>query len=268
MAADRMTRGARGAMRWLAGWALALVLAAGFAMLGRWQLARMHEKQQMLAAAQLGLRQQALPHSVQVAFDPARQKAYDWVAGRGELVAVTLWLDNQQHAGRVGMRMYCLWRPEGQARALLLDAGWWPWEGERRLPSAQCPAGRGQAVRGLLAPPPAIGLAHGPALLQQPDGRWLVMRMELPALAAALGQHTSLAPRVLRLDPERRADDAGVMALPEGERNLDILPNTLPPERHLGYAIQWFGLALATLVVAAVLSIRYKRQSFQRAASP
>ena len=45
----------------------------------------------------------------------------------------------------------------------------------------------------------------------------------------------SLAPRVLQLDP----------ALPLGyARDLDMLPNTLPPERHLGYAVQWFGLAL------------------------
>jgi cytochrome oxidase assembly protein ShyY1 len=46
-------------------------------------------------------------------------------------------------------------------------------------------------------------------------------------------------------------------AIPLGyARDLDVLPNTLPPERHLGYAVQWFGLALAVLVTALVLTFR------------
>ena len=49
-------------------------------------------------------------------------------------------------------------------------------------------------------------------------------------------------------------------ALPFGdERDLDLLPNTLPPQRHLGYAVQWFGLALTVLVVALVLEWRRRR---------
>jgi cytochrome oxidase assembly protein ShyY1 len=54
----------------------------------------------------------------------------------------------------------------------------------------------------------------------------------------------------LRLDP----------ALPLGyQRDLDVLPNTLPPERHRGYAVQWFGLAVASLVTALVLTLRRKK---------
>ena len=69
-------------------------------------------------------------------------------------------------------------------------------------------------------------------------------------LSAALDMPT-LAPRVLKLDP----------ALPLGyTRDLDILPNTLPPERHLGYAVQWFGLALAVFITALLLTLRTRRQ--------
>ena len=39
-------------------------------------------------------------------------------------------------------------------------------------------------------------------------------------------------------------------------RDLDILPNTLPPDRHLGYAVQWFALAVAMLAIALVLTFR------------
>ena len=82
--------------------------------------------------------------------------------------------------------------------------------------------------------------------------------MSLPAVARALKLSTGLAPRVLRLDPKRQGDDAGVMLAP-GERDLAILANTLTPERHLGYAVQWFGLAITVLVVALVLTLRKKR---------
>ena len=73
-------------------WLLALLLAAGFAWLGRWQLARMHEKQTMLAQAQ-----QALDHShpqpLLLASDSKRASNYDWSSGQGRIANVTVWLD-------------------------------------------------------------------------------------------------------------------------------------------------------------------------------
>ena len=39
-------------------------------------------------------------------------------------------------------------------------------------------------------------------------------------------------------------------------RDLELLPNTLPPEKHRGYALQWFGLAFATFVAALFVSLR------------
>ena len=246
-----------GARRLLGWWLLALLVAAGFAQLGRWQLARMQEKEAMLAAASAAL-DHAHPQPLLLASDPSRAQGYDWAAGRGTLLDASLWLDAQQRGGRVGVRQYCVLLPDDGAQAVLVDAGWWPLAGDRELPEAGCPAGTGQAVRGLLAPPPTPGLAHGDALAKQADTRWLASRMELPAVAKALGLRVAIAPRVLRLDPQREPGDGGVMAA-TGERDLDILPNTMQPERHLGYAVQWFGLALTVLVVAATLTFRKKK---------
>ena len=47
--------------------------------------------------------------------------------------------------------------------------------------------------------------------------------------------------------------------LAPGERDLEILPNTMSPDRHLGYAVQWFALALATLAIALLLTFRKTR---------
>ena len=69
------------------------------------------------------------------------------------------------------------------------------------------------------------------------------------AIADALGAAAAPSPRVLRLDPD----------LPLGyTRDLALLANTLPPDKHRGYALQWFALALAVLVTALVLSLRKK----------
>lgn len=236
------------------GWVLALACIALFASLGSWQLRRMHEKQAMLDAAARVL-QQRTPQPLSLAADPARVREYDWAAGRGRFVGAPLLLDNQVREGRVGVRVYRVLHPElvdgGQhASDLLVDLGWLPVAGDRRLPEI-APASDDDIVdvRGLLAPPPSAGLAVGAGMLQR--GRaWLLMRVDTREIVRKLALPAPLAPRVLRLDP----------ALPIGHaRDLDILPNTLPPERHLGYAVQWFGLALAVLVTALVLTLRKPR---------
>ena len=239
------------------GWVLALAVAALFAGFGQWQLARMHGKQAMLdAAAQALDRNHAQP--LLLASDPARARAYDWATGGGSMGGSTVWLDNQIRAGRPGLRMYCVLLPDDGVQALLVDAGWWPLDGKRTLPAFGCPTQSVQAVRGLLAPPPSSGLAHGDALAASGPQRWLAARLDLPAIARELKLSAGLSPRVLRLDPVRERGDAGAMLVP-GQRDLEILPNTVTPQRHLGYAVQWFALALAVLAVATVLTLRSRR---------
>ena len=240
----------------LLGWTLALAAIVLFVSLGRWQLGRMHEKQAMLAAAGKAL-DRAHPQPLLLGSDPARAGGYDWASGSGRIANVTLWLDNQQRGGRAGVRMYCVLLPDEGVQAVLVDAGWWPLDAQRALPLFGCPVGEGVAVRGLLAPPPSSGLASGEPMTATGPQRWLATRMELAVVARALKLSTGIAPRVLRLDPQRSPEDAGVMLAP-GERDLDILPNTLTPDRHLGYAVQWFGLAITVLVVALVLTLKSK----------
>ena len=239
-------------------WLLALVVAGGFAQAGRWQLERMHEKQAIVEDGARALTR-ANPQPLLLASDPKRTYAYDWALGTGRILNVTLWLDGQQREGVVGVRMYCILLPDIGAQALLVDAGWRPLGGDRVLPEYGCPAGGDQHVRGLLAPPPSEGLRHGAALAGAGPDRWLMARMDLPAIAASLRLPMKLAPRVLRIDSRRLEGDQGVMAAPN-ERELVILPNTMSPDRHLGYAVQWFGLALTVLVVALLLSIRALRK--------
>jgi surfeit locus 1 family protein len=227
-------------------WAGALLLIAGFCALGRWQLQRAHGKESMLERAGSVLRERrALPLSEAQARDA---RGYDWVAGHGRLLpAPVLLLDNQRRGATVGVRVLAVLRPR-DAQALLVDLGWLPLPGDRRMPEVRLPT-QEITVSGLLAPPPGAGIALGPAATPiEPLGRearWLLTRVDPAALSTQL--KLPLSARVLRLDP----------ALPLGyARDLELLPNTLPPERHRGYALQWFGLAFATLAAALFVSLR------------
>ncbi len=227
----------------LLGWLLAVPAIVLFCLLGHWQLQRMAEKQALLDAAAAAARQ-ALP----LAEALQAPGPVHGVADRGRFLPGAVLLDNQMRHGRAGVKVYRPFRAESGS-LLLVDLGWRALPPDRQLPRLP-PAPPPGAVRGLLAPPPAAGLALGPALTAtaQP-GQWLASRYAAPELAAVLGVGT-LPDRVLRLDP----------ALPIGdERDLDLLPNTLPPQRHLGYAVQWFGLALTVLVVALLLELRHRR---------
>ncbi len=227
------------------GWSLALLGIALFIHLGVWQLARMHEKQALLAAAHTVLvTRDARP--LAIAADPRRARAYDWSSAEGYFVAApAVLLDNQQRQGRAGVRAYRVFQSTDAATApVLVELGWLSLPGDRRLPVVPRIEGT-LHLAGLLAPPPSAGLARAIAAPQR-DGTLLATAVDLPMLRRTLHLPT-LAPRVLKLDP----------AVPIGyPRDLDILPNTLPPERHLGYAVQWFGLALTVLATALLLTFR------------
>lgn len=246
----------------LVGWTVAVFAMAAFARLGAWQLQRAGEKQAMLDAATQELRhRRAKP--LDVAADPGRARAHDWSAGRGTFEEGGAWLlDNQLREGRAGVRVYRVLHPHrplpspGAAQPatrapvpLLVDLGWVPLPGDRSLPDLR-PAPPGVVeVRGLLAPPPSSGIAMGPAFRDE-QGHRLMTRVDTARMGERLGLAVPLAPRVLRLDP----------ALPFGHaRDLALLANTLPPEKHRGYALQWFALAVAVLATALLLTFRVLR---------
>jgi len=232
------------------GWVLAVLVAAGFAALGVWQLGRAEQKRAMLAQVQQTLQvRQPLPLSA--ASQAARASDFDWAGGEGRFASgPAVLLDNQVRDGQPGVRIYRPFLPADGGPAILVEFGWQPLRGDRALP-AVAPLPGPRQIAGLLAPPPAPGLIRG-AAVRQTDGDLLVVALQPATLAAAL-QLKRLAPRVLKLDP----------SLPIGYwRDLDVLPNTLPPERHLGYAVQWFGLALAVLATAAALT--WRRRSATR----
>ena len=120
------------------------------------------------------------------------------------------------------------------------------------MPQAHPLAGQ-HCLRGVLLPAPPAGLRAGQSEAQPLPGQgWLITRLEeaslqplLPSLPADLGRQI-LRPHAV-LDPGYQ--------LPEA-----VLPNTLPPEKHRGYAIQWFGFAVIAGIAWVVVAARALRR--------
>lgn len=231
------------------GWVVAVVLIGIGCALGSWQLRRMQQKEAMLAEVASVIESRAAGSFARAA-DPMRTQRYDWAAGAGNFLPQPAWLlDNQQREGRPGVRVFRLFQPDGGMMPLLVEMGWLPVGTGREMPAVGAAPEGHIPIRGLLMPPPSRGLL-ATAESRTPDGQHLVIALD-PATIASRSGLPAIAPRVLRLDP----------ALPLGHaRDLDVLPNTLPPERHLGYAVQWFALAVAVLVIAILLTLRQRRR--------
>ncbi|MGA9335140.1 MAG: SURF1 family protein [Rudaea sp.] len=222
---------------------------AFFVALGVWQLRRRQEKIAQLDAVAATLAQRKPLPLVRTAWNESRKDTYDWVVGTGAFVSrPPILLDNQIRDGRVGVQVYRIFGMEkpdwSMGGSILVDFGWLPLPENRVLPDLHFPVSNRITVSGLLSPPPASGFSLGQvATLHQ--NAWLATRIDLDALAPKVLEWVpawkpKLAPRVLRLDP----------SLPMGfARDLVVLPNTLPPSRHLGYAVQWFGFALVALII-------------------
>lgn len=225
----------------------AALLCLAFFSLGRWQLSRAEWKQNRLDDVAVILKEKKPQSLAQL----SKQNKSDlaWTAGRGHFLSTpALLLDNQRLGDKVGVHVYRVFQPD-QGQAILVSLGWLPVPGDRRMPVLEKISGSYQ-LTGLLVAPPSPGLAIGPAYVKTNNEYWLLTRMPLHELSTDL--KIPLATRVLRLNPD----------LPIGyARDLDILPNTLPPEKHKGYAVQWFGLSLATSIFALVLGFRQKRKT-------
>lgn len=205
--------------------------------LGHWQWTRAAEKRALFASFAAGTdATQRLPPP-----GAAPLERYRHVIVSGRFVAARQFLlDNQVHAEVAGYQALTPFLLD-DGRWLLVNRGWLPVGPDRRqLPSL--PVGEEhRELRGRVDAFPRAGIA----LTAAADSRWpRVVNYPKPAeLEAALGQ--PLYPQQLLLDADA----------PEGFVR-DWQPPGLPPERHLGYAVQWWGLALTLVVLYLGLNFR------------
>jgi len=220
---------------------LALAGIALFVSLGRWQLGRAEEKRVLFAGFAAGdVEAVELPGGLVPVERYRRVRAsgrYD--AGRQFL------LDNMPRDGVPGVHVLTpLVRDDGSV--LLVDRGWIAIGGDRRALPALPVDGAPRQVTGR-----ADSLPRPAVELEAPPGSGWPRLVSFPTtgeLAAALG--VAVHPQVLLLDDGE----------PDGFVR-DWQPPGMTPDRHIGYAVQWFGLATAVAVTWLVLSFRPRKES-------
>lgn len=234
------------------GVAATLVCVAVFVVAGIWQIQRGQAKAAMLTQRRAASQAPAKP-LLGVLVDgqvPAAMAVFGpHVKVRGHYdPAHQILLDNQTHEGRAGYRV---WTPLvlADGRRMLIDRGWVPIGpgGRDDLPAIQAPDGEIK-VTGILRGLPKPGIRLG-------DGK----HCDLESWPRVLNYPSIGTVRCQYLPPVIN----GLILLDEDEahgfvRNwqADV---RMPPERHYGYAFQWFAMAVAVAVVCVVVNMKRMR---------
>ena len=215
-----------------------------FAALGMWQLDRAAQKRVMFAeferrgnAPEVDLNQADVDHSAALAGHRA--------AAAGRYRDATILLDNQVHRGRAGYLVYTAFELNGRKESVLVNRGWIRASANRsRAPELPTPT-ESQRLDGRLSPPPQAGLLlKGSDVIERlADGMWRVQGIDFAALTATVG--VELLPMTVLLD---------------GDAPYGFVREWTPPgsdeNRHLGYAFQWFAMAVTVVIVTVVVTLR------------
>lgn len=217
----------------------ALVLVGVLA--GNWQTHRAEQK--LALQARLGAAEHSQPVRIGLGrIDPAALDLHPAIARGVWLADKTVLIDNKVLNGRVGYQVATPLKLDGSDLALLVFRGWIAGNLDRRVPDVITPAGPVE-VSGELRTRDrrAFELSHA-----QPLGRvW--QNLDLDRFA----QWSGLALQPLVLMQTSPAEDGLTRVWDRPDLGIAM---------HRGYAFQWYGLALATIVYFIVTTLRGRRR--------
>lgn len=220
---------------------LTLALLPGLIGLGLWQLRRADEKRELMAQAEQG-RAQLLPLRAANAPGLARYQRVV-LAGSYDPDHQVL-LDNMPSSqGRPGYRVLTPFKLE-DGSLLLVDRGWVPVGVDRRQRPQIAVAAWSREVIGMLDELPRPGVRAGNAGIQ--TGVWPQV-LNYPTFAELRELYgRGLQPRIVLLDA----------AASDGFERTWQIDLGFGPERHVGYAVQWFGLATTLVIIFVVVNLK------------
>lgn len=218
----------------------AVFFASIFMSLGVWQLGRAHEKYKLIQSFEDRTKKAPL-------LTNELSKKQDQRFFKANLQGTfdnrhTLLLDNKIVEGKVGYEVYTPFHAVGLSAPILVDRGFLPMGKDRHhLPRINAIMGHTR-LTGMLNEPPAY-FSFGKMVDKENTWPLRVEYINLSQLSALF--HTPLYPSILMIAPAHEASY---------QSNWRIV--TLPPERHKGYALQWFALALTLLILSVILNHR------------
>jgi cytochrome oxidase assembly protein ShyY1 len=194
--------------------------------LGVWQLNRGEEKRLMLAS--FAERRAEAP----VPFDQllsSSDLAYRRVLLQGHFDADhSLLLDNSTREGKAGVELIQLFQDQISGRWAWVNRGWLPWPDRRVPPAYSTPTQRVSLQAWVYVVPATFQLQADSANAPWPR---LITAVEPGKLWAELGREGFA--QELRME-------SGL-----GAYRVDWPVVSMSPEKHLGYAVQWFAMATA-----------------------
>ena len=220
-------------------WLLALLILPVLVGLGFWQLDRAGEKERLLA--QWSNVDQA-SHWHELEHDGAATGQPVSVSGRYD---EPVWLlDNRTRDGAPGYEVLSLFRPVA-GPPVVVNRGWVQAERRRdQLPTIATPDGEVNIVARVADYPVPPMLADA-SLAGKGIADWPLRVQALPRKLVATVE-PDVAPRVLRLDDP---DQPGAF-------RADWEPDMMGPQTHYGYALQWFSMAAALIILTIIASYR------------
>lgn len=233
-------------MKFKPSWLSSLVLGAlttTFIGLGQWQVDRAQEKIELEAAF-------ASAGTLQVLPEDANIREFTRFELRGTLDAGKhILLDNQVWRGRAGVHVLTPFREAQSGRWLLVNRGWLPLGQDRsQLPKVSAPEGQIRFA-GQARPYPVGGVRLGePEQLQKDEWPQLVTYPDHEKFSNALG--LPLSRWLLYMDPESA----------HGFEGRDWKVTRMGPDKHRGYALQWFALATTAGIAWIVLGVKRARE--------
>jgi surfeit locus 1 family protein len=218
----------------------AFLATAGLVKLGLWQLDRADEKRVILFEYET--RSEDRPEPGALSDQDAQLARYKPLVINGRFDGARQFLlDNIVHRGRVGYQVLTPFEME-DGGWLIVNRGWWPSGGTREaLPPIEIDDTR-RTILGQVDFLPRAGLKvdSGAQLTGWPK---VVQYPDMQALSDALAEE--LYGYQLLLAPDQ----------PDGfVREWE--PQHMKPERHVGYAVQWFALGLTLSVIYIVLNLK------------
>ncbi len=220
---------------------LSIVLFAMLVSLGRWQLHRAAEKRVLFDAFAAGS-----DTSRSVDLQTPQVPRYSQVEADGHYDDTRqVLIDNMVNAERAGYFVITPFALQGGGW-VLVNRGWVPLGGSRAERPAIAVAADARHLHGRADKLPSPGIHMGTAAALTPPFP-VVANFPTHADVAQLLQESSWTPAtdLILLDPKE----------PDGYVRNWAAPG-FPPMRHIGYAVQWFGLALALLVIYIVTNFR------------
>ena len=214
------------------------LLASLFATLGSWQSQRAEQKEVIERQHRT-----APPLTLATAIERGSRFSPVDVTGHYDARRHIL-LDNQIWQGRAGVYVFTPFYTTGGI-AILVNRGWLPLAPDRKtLP--EIPTPKQQVIlNGLLNALPVPGRILGAAdQINREQWPQLVTYLNLPDISGSL--ETSLENWVIQLSKSE----------PSGFEGREWKPVFMSPERHRGYAFQWFALVAACVVMWVYLGFR------------